>query len=247
VSGRRTIGLLAAGLVVVLAAGGCGAAGTTGQSGVAGGRQLFQTSVKGKLACSFCHTLKAAEADGPFGPDLDNIAGEDRAAGLSTQWFRRFVRHQIRVPQCLDPHEPSRCMPANLYTGADADAVTAFIVKCAGRAGTRGCEPVAGGLEGEARSGEHFYAQLGCVGCHWTNGNETPLAPSFNGLYGSTVTLADGTTAVADDGYLLESILAPDAKIVDGFPAGAMSARVTPGEISLAQAKALIAYIKTLK
>jgi cytochrome c oxidase subunit II len=61
------------------------------------------------------------------------------------------------------------------------------------------------------------------------------------------VKLANGQTLVADDAYLLESILAPDAKIVDGFPRGSMSARIPAGSVTTAQAKAIIAYIKTLK
>ena len=37
------------------------------------------------------------------------------------------------------------------------------------------------------------------------------------GLYGSTVTLTDNSTVVADDNYIRESILNPQAKIVKGF------------------------------
>jgi cytochrome c oxidase subunit 2 len=89
-------------------------------------------------------------------------------------------------------------------------------------------------------------ATLGCVSCHWTAGPPS-LGPTFAGLAGSKVALASGKTVTADDGYLLSSILAPDAETVKGYPSGLMSARVPPGQISVAQAKAIIVYIKTLR
>ena len=41
--------------------------------------------------------------------------------------------------------------------------------------------------------------------------------PTWFGLYGSNVELADGTTVVADDAFIAESILNPKAKEVAGF------------------------------
>ena len=42
--------------------------------------------------------------------------------------------------------------------------------------------------------------------------------PVLNGLFGSQVTLANGEKVVADNDYIRESILNPQAKIVAGFP-----------------------------
>lgn len=64
---------------------------------------------------------------------------------------------------------------------------------------------------------------------------------------GSQVELANGQTVAADNTYLLESILLPDKQIVKGFSPGSMSVRIYPGQISSAQAAALVAYIRTLK
>jgi hypothetical protein len=47
--------------------------------------------------------------------------------------------------------------------------------------------------------------------------------------------------------YLLESIRDPDKQIVQGYSPGIMSSAIKPGSVSVADAKALIAFIKTLK
>ncbi|MEJ2746834.1 MAG: hypothetical protein P8183_02795 [Anaerolineae bacterium] len=55
-----------------------------------------------------------------------------------------------------------------------------------------------------------------CSGCHSIDGS-TMSGPTWLGLYGHQVQLTDGTTVTADDAYIRESILNPNAKIVAGF------------------------------
>src|SRR5207253_7555535 len=63
--------------------------------------------------------------------------------------------------------------------------------------------------------GEKLYSELACNTCHLPDGKGR--GPSYYGLYGSKVKLADGSTVLADDNYIRESILQPNAKIVAGF------------------------------
>lgn len=230
---------------VVLVAAAASAGGSSKPPDPAHGRVLFLVGTKGQLSCGFCHTLRAAAAVGPFGPDLDHIWHEE-PKGFMRSTFQQVILKQIRNPLCLDPNDPSRCMPTNIVTGADAVDVAAYVAKCVGRVGNAGCRPFPGGLQGEAGKGEQLYARLGCVSCHWSNSN-VAVAPTFNGLYGSKVALANGKTVIADDLYLVNSILLPDKDIVKGFQSGFMSARIPPGTVTDAQVKALIAYIKSLK
>ena len=74
-----------------------------------------------------------------------------------------------------------------------------------------------------AAVGEQLATALGCVGCHTIDGSVL-VGPSWLGLFGRTEQLSDGSTAVADEAYLRESIVAPNAKIVEGFPGGVMLA-----------------------
>ena len=93
-----------------------------------------------------------------------------------------------------------------------------------------------------ASAGEKLFTQLACVTCHLANG--TGRAPSLNGVYGAKVLLADGTTVLADDAYIRESILQPKAKIVAGYQP------VMPtfqGLVSEEQILNLTAYIKSLQ
>jgi len=90
--------------------------------------------------------------------------------------------------------------------------------------------------------GKILTVKNGCVGCHSIDGTEL-TAPTWFGLYGSVVPLADGTTVVADDAYLAESILNSTAKLVEGFSPTTMPA-YTLTDVEVAN---LIAYIKTLK
>jgi cytochrome c oxidase subunit II len=70
------------------------------------------------------------------------------------------------------------------------------------------------------QQGQALLARYGCLGCHSLDG--TPGAgPTFQGLYGREVTVeVDGRVEnlIADEEYIRESILEPNAKIVQGFP-----------------------------
>jgi cytochrome c oxidase subunit 2 len=63
--------------------------------------------------------------------------------------------------------------------------------------------------------GQQLFTQLACVTCHLPDGSGR--GPSLVGVFGSTVTLDNGTMVQADEGYLRESILTSQAKTVAGF------------------------------
>ncbi len=89
-----------------------------------------------------------------------------------------------------------------------------------------------------AAEGEQLFTSLGCVACHTTG-----VGPNLKGVYGSQVQLQGGGTVVADDAYIRESILQPQAKIVQGYGPIMPSFQ---GKVTDAQINALIAYIKSL-
>jgi cytochrome c oxidase subunit 2 len=64
-------------------------------------------------------------------------------------------------------------------------------------------------------SGGDLFQRMACASCHLANGSGR--GPSLTGLFGKTVTLANGKTVLADDAYLRESILKPAAKVVKGY------------------------------
>ncbi len=89
--------------------------------------------------------------------------------------------------------------------------------------------------------GRALFIRYGCAGCH--GGQGTVRAPPLEGVYGSPVPLSDGSTVVADDRYLRDSILMPKAQIVASYEPVMPS---FAGQISEADLIGLIAYIKSL-
>ena len=91
--------------------------------------------------------------------------------------------------------------------------------------------------------GAELAEENGCTACHAPT-KEKLVGPGWGGLYGSTVKLADGSTVVADDAYLTEKILQPDAKVVEGYEAGVMPsfAEILDAD----QVADVVAYIRSL-
>lgn len=81
-----------------------------------------------------------------------------------------------------------------------------------------------------------------CATCHSVDGSAN-IGPTWLGLFGSEVPLADGTSVIADENYLRESILEPGAKLHAGF---ANQMPPFQGLLSDAQLEGLIAYMKSL-
>jgi cytochrome c oxidase subunit 2 len=90
--------------------------------------------------------------------------------------------------------------------------------------------------------GERLYTQQGCQACHSVDGSQM-VGPTFQNLYGTERQFTDGTSAVADDNYLRQSILNPGEKIVEGYQ-NVMPASY--GTLSDQQLSALVAYIESL-
>lgn len=107
--------------------------------------------------------------------------------------------------------------------------------------GGAGPVPVAAAEEPSPQeAGAALFEELGCVGCHREG---QTLGPVLKGVYGHEVKLKGGQVVVADEDYLRESILDPQAKIVEGF------LPVMPpfkGRVSEEQLHQLIEYIKSL-
>jgi cytochrome c oxidase subunit 2 len=93
-----------------------------------------------------------------------------------------------------------------------------------------------------AAAGEALFQAQGCGSCHAAGAEQR--GPQLAGLFGTTVHFEGGGTTVADENYLRESILDPQAHLVAGYQA------IMPtyqGLLSEENVMQLIAYLKTLK
>jgi cytochrome c oxidase subunit 2 len=96
-------------------------------------------------------------------------------------------------------------------------------------------------LTGEQAHGQQVAKDKGCTSCHTADGSKSE-GPTWKGLAGSTVTLADGTTVVADDAYLTRSIKEPRAQIVQGYKTAMPVQSLSDADIA-----SVVTYIKALK
>ncbi|MBV6458143.1 MAG: cytochrome c oxidase subunit 2 [Fimbriimonadaceae bacterium] len=66
-----------------------------------------------------------------------------------------------------------------------------------------------------AQQGKEIFDRMNCSNCH---GTENSLrAPTLHGLFGRKRDFADGSSAIADNTYIRDSILNPYNKVVKGF------------------------------
>jgi cytochrome c oxidase subunit 2 len=90
-------------------------------------------------------------------------------------------------------------------------------------------------------AGEKLFQDLACNTCHLPSGQGR--GPVLTGIFGKPVELQGGGSVTVDDGYLRESIVNPQAKVVAGFQP------IMPtfqGLVTEEQLLQLIAYIHSL-
>jgi mono/diheme cytochrome c family protein len=99
---------------------------------------------------------------------------------------------------------------------------------------------VRGDDEVSVERGERLYIQNACQACHSLDGRDG-VGPTFEGLYGSERQFTDGTTAVADEEYIIESIVEPGALIVEGYD----NVMVPYTHLSESELQSLVEFIRS--
>jgi cytochrome c oxidase subunit 2 len=197
------------------------------------GRQLVE-----KLGCSACHSQDGTAS---LGPGWKGLYGrtEQLADGTSVLVDEAYVKESILDPKARLVQGFPPVMVAYTLTEDELGAVVALIKSL----GVAQQEPSTGekldGGDDLATQGQRLAQSLGCLACHSVDGSKG-VGPSWQGLYNEPVTLADGSTIKADEGYIKESVLNPGAKIVKGY--AAIMPAFTPSDQEL---NALIAFIKS--
>jgi cytochrome c oxidase subunit 2 len=91
-------------------------------------------------------------------------------------------------------------------------------------------------------AGERLFQQLGCDTCH--RADSRARGPVLEGLFGKSVQLQGGQTVIADEAYIRESILNPNAKLVTGYQPLMPTFQGLVSEEGILQ---ILAYIKSLR
>jgi cytochrome c oxidase subunit II len=93
-----------------------------------------------------------------------------------------------------------------------------------------------------AQNGERLFASMGCNACH--SGNAAARGPNLAGVYGSKLTLTDGSQVLVNDAYLRDAILNPSQHVTAGY------APIMPtyqGQISEDGLIDLVEFIKSMQ
>lgn len=119
--------------------------------------------------------------------------------------------------------------------------LSVVLTACGGGGGESTDSAVAAGEE--LFSQTVIGSQAGCATCHSLDAGVVIVGPSIDGIGSRAGSTVSGMSA---EDYLKESILTPDAYLVDGFPAGTMP-QVWEDELTGEQVDQLVAYMLTLK
>jgi cytochrome c oxidase subunit II len=93
-----------------------------------------------------------------------------------------------------------------------------------------------------AQRGQRLFSDLACNTCHLEDGRGR--GPALTSKFGVSERLADGTTVPIDEAYLRESILRPQAKLVEGYQPLMPTFQ---GLVSEENVMALVEYVKSLR
>ena len=99
------------------------------------------------------------------------------------------------------------------------------------------------GVTPDAALGKDLFQSYGCNACHSNDGTAL-VGPTWLGLYGTEEELEDGTAALVDTAYIVESIKDPNARITKGFTAGLMPATLGVSDDEILH---IIEYMKALR
>lgn len=142
------------------------------------------------------------------------------------------------------------------WTNADLNSVNAFARLHGGMAGGG---DMAGGesidvvaitesvlaLEGDPDNGAALYTAQGCTGCHNNAAVGPATAGTFSRVESERLTL-DEFADYSVEQYIIESIVAPNAYVVEGYPAGVMQQNYwTDSLLSEQDLADLLAYLRT--
>jgi protein SCO1/2 len=136
----------------------------------------------------------------------------------------------------IDPRGQVR----GLYDSIDNDALTQLANDARSLDGNTDMPEMIHTSDGSAAErGRVLFGSMGCLACH----SQVRIAPPLQSLFGSQVRLDNKKVVWADEAYLHESIVDPNAKVVAGYARSMPSYRniLTDGQVG-----DLLAYLKSI-
>jgi cytochrome c2 len=237
------------------------AADASSEDFVKAGQDLFY----GKGTCALCHEIGKK---GERCPDLAGV-GERAEARIKEERYKGKAANgaEYLVESLMEPtiyvvegYQPSMPPVGRQLSDLELVAVVAFLQSQGGEVSVNGQThfpkwrgegggvasaaaapaPVAAVAAPSGASGQELIQQWGCVACHKLDGPDKLLGPSLWDI-----------GARKDANYIRESVLQPDAVVVEGFPAGLMKGTLDGSgfyqKVPLQDLNAIVDYLSSLK
>lgn len=164
-------------------------------------------------------------------------------------WFEaKFVDEAKAAAPSETPYTESHEIFCNMYCGTNHSEMLstlvvhkkedfpAWLAKASDPAGSIRRKEITG-----VALGEKVYKTRGCAGCHSLDGT-SGQGPTWKDLFNNNRTFVDGSSKVADENYIHESIVEPNAHVVQGFNPIMPSFK---GSLKDVEIDGLIAFMKT--
>lgn len=210
------------------------------------GRELYNS-----IGCMACHSLDGSKK---IGPSFLKIFGREGTldGGKPYKVDENYIRESLLNPKAKIVDGYSNQMPPfeGRLDDAQIGALIAFMKSVDGSKPAEAAPPASEEASkidltklSPAERGERIYKEKICITCHSLDGTRV-VGPTFKGIYGRSGKMADGSSVTVDDAYIKESILSPNAKIVEGY-----SPMMPPyqGQLSDEQVQDVIEFLKTVK
>ena len=237
------------------------AADASAEDFVKAGQDLFY----GKGTCALCHEIGKK---GERCPDLAGVGEraetrikEERYKGKATNGAEYLVESLMEpTTYVVEGYQPSMPPVGRQLSDLELVAVVSFLQSQGGEVSVNGqthfpkwrgegggattaaAAPAAGTAAAapSGASGQELIQQWGCVTCHKLDGPEKLIGPSLWDI-----------GARKDANYIRESILQPDAVVVEGFPPGLMKGTLDGSgfyqKVPLQDLNAIVDYLTSLK
>jgi cytochrome c2 len=237
------------------------AADASAEDFVKAGQDLFY----GKGTCALCHEIGKK---GERCPDLAGV-GERAETRVKEAGYKGKATNgaEYLVESVMDPttyvvegYQPSMPPVGRQLNDLELVAVVAFLESQGGEVTVNGqsrfpqwrgegggavpaaaaATPAPAAAAPSGASGQELVQQWGCVACHKLDGPEKLVGPSLWDI-----------GARKDASYIRESILQPDAMVVEGFPAGLMKGTLDGSgfyqKVPLQDLNTMVDYLTSLK
>ena len=194
-----------------------------------------------EFGCFDCHSMDGTD---DVAPPLNDIAGKERLLILpdgTKQTLKaddKYLKTSIMDPgaELVDGFDDEMPPYSDELNEEDLEAIVNFLMG-KGESG----KPLATA----EHPGRHMAEVEGCLKCHSTDGTTTGRAPSWKGVYGSTIKVrkfSKHKTIVADEDYIRQSIKYSSMWVVEGY----VDSMPLYDDLNDETLEGLVSYIKSL-